>query len=119
MKELKKILAIIVQRPKYRSASKESLSKSLAVNDASEEESNDNSNEEDDELSMITRKIRSLFMVRTFRLEVPWFLALIADDWTFLFLVKDLLDDPLNMEEFFFFHIFLIFLVEEKELLHV
>ena len=39
--------------------SKESLSKALATNDVLEEESNDNdSDEEDDELNLITRKIK-------------------------------------------------------------
>jgi len=46
-----KSLALTIQRPKHNSASK-----ALVVNDASKEESD----EEDDELSLITRKIRKI-----------------------------------------------------------
>jgi len=54
-----KFLALTVQRPKCNFVSKESLSKALATNDVLEEESNDNdSDEEDDELNLITRKIK-------------------------------------------------------------
>ncbi|KAG4974248.1 hypothetical protein JHK87_031069 [Glycine soja] len=53
-----KSLALTVQRPNHNYVSKETSSKALAINDASEEESNDDEfDEEDNELSLITRKI--------------------------------------------------------------
>ena len=57
-----KSLALMVQRPKFNSTSKESSSKAFPVNDALEEESDDDdSNKEDDELSLIIRKIRKMW----------------------------------------------------------
>jgi len=53
-----KSLALTVQRPNHNYVSKETSSKALAINDASEEESNDDDfDEEDNELSLTTRKI--------------------------------------------------------------
>jgi len=57
-----KSLALTTQRPKCNSASKESSSKALAINDALEEEyDDDDSDEEDEKLSLITRKIRKMW----------------------------------------------------------
>ncbi|KAG4906639.1 hypothetical protein JHK85_056098 [Glycine max] len=57
-----KLLALTTKRPKHNFASKESSSKAFVVNDASEEESdNDDFGEANDELSLITRKIRKMW----------------------------------------------------------
>ncbi|RZC29387.1 hypothetical protein D0Y65_001102 [Glycine soja] len=56
-----KLLALVAQRQKCSIASKESSSKAFAINDASTEEPNDDeSDKEDDEMSVITRKIRKI-----------------------------------------------------------
>ncbi|KAG4965953.1 hypothetical protein JHK85_040928 [Glycine max] len=61
-----KLLSLADQRPKRNFVSKETSSKAFVVKYASEKESNDDdSNKEDNELSLITRKIKKIGKIRT------------------------------------------------------